>query len=133
MGFKEVNHTADLAFEVWGRNEEELLNSTIELLKVLFGIKSLKRETVKHEIFNYEFIEDLIFEAVNEFIYLFEKHDLFPKKLKFDSKHKKLEVEFSKVVEKSEDEFTELKALTYHRLKINRSEGVLRTYLIFDV
>ncbi|HEW91723.1 MAG TPA: hypothetical protein ENF81_04195 [Thermotogaceae bacterium] len=133
MGFKEIDHQADLAFEVWGKDEIELLESIISLLEKLFGIKKLENVIVKYETFHYETFEDLIFEVGNELIYLFTKHNLFPKDLNLNINRKKLEIGFSKVISKNEEELSELKALTYHKLELDRSERLLRTYLIFDV
>lgn len=133
MGFKEIDHQADLAFEVWGKDEIELLESIISLLEKLFGIKKLENVIVKYETFHYETFEDLIFEVGNELIYLFTKHNLFPKDLSLNIDRKKLEIGFSKVTSKNEEELSELKALTYHKLELDRSERLLRTYLIFDV
>ena len=133
MGFKEIDHQADLAFEVWGKDEIELLESIISLLEKLFGIKKLENVIVKYETFHYETFEDLIFEVGNELIYLFTKHNLFPKDLSLNIDRKKLEIGFSKVISKNEEELSELKALTYHKLELDRSERLLRTYLIFDV
>ncbi|MCD6545877.1 MAG: archease [Thermotogae bacterium] len=133
MGFKEIDHQADLAFEVWGKDEIELLESIISLLEKLFGIKKLENVIVKYETFHYETFEDLIFEVGNELIYLFTKHNLFPKDLNLNIDRKKLEIGFSKVISKNEEELSELKALTYHKLELDRSERLLRTYLIFDV
>jgi len=133
LGFKEIDHQADLAFEVWGKDEIELLESIISLLEKLFGIKKLENVIVKYETFHYETFEDLIFEVGNELIYLFTKHNLFPKDLNLNIDRKKLEIGFSKVISKNEEELSELKALTYHKLELDRSERLLRTYLIFDV
>jgi len=133
LGFKEIDHQADLAFEVWGKDEIELLESIISLLEKLFGIKKLENVIVKYETFHYETFEDLIFEVGNELIYLFTKHNLFPKDLNLNINRKKLEIGFSKVISKNEEELSELKALTYHKLELDRSERLLRTYLIFDV
>jgi len=133
LGFREIDHQADLAFEIYGKNENELLESIISLFKEIFKIEKFEDKVAKREIFTYETFEDLIFELGNELIYLFTTHNLFPKELKLDVSKKELKVKFSKAFSKNSEEIVEVKALTYHKLKLNRSKGLLWTYLVLDV
>lgn len=132
MGFKEIDHQADLAFEIWGKDENELLEEIMLLFRKLFGIKELENKISRYEIFHYKTFEDLIFTVGNELIYLFSKYNLFPSEFDLDTNKKELKIALSKILNKDMEALTELKALTYHKLKLNKSDTV-RTYLVFDV
>ncbi|RKX54835.1 MAG: hypothetical protein DRP30_01145 [Thermotoga sp.] len=126
--FEQIDHQADLAFIVYGKNVEELLKNFLELLRQLLSVKKTGR-IVKTVDFHYNCLEDLIFDLGNEIIFEFETNHLFPSNL--TSHGSKITLIFSTVDESGES--VGIKALTYHGLKVEKENGILRTIVVFDV
>lgn len=130
-----VNHTADVGIKVYGESLEELFKNSTEGLYELIG---LKYTTEKEKLINIklkdEYLENLLVKFLNELIYYVETK-------KEAGKIEKLEIKKNnfynlnailkmKKIEKIEKE---IKAATYHNLKIEKKEKGYTTIVIFDL
>lgn len=124
--YRELDHTADLRYELICDDIESLFGDLIQILvdnyKPVLGNKAvLKKEYPMKEI------EDLVFDTVNDWIYMIDAKKVFPYSCRADST---LQCDF---VVFSELRGIELKALTYHELKITQKEGKIILKVVFDI
>ncbi len=136
MGYEWIEHTADVAVKVWGKDVQELFS---EAAKALFSvITDIEKVTPKFEErieAEGEGVEGLLVGWLNELLYLHEvKGMLFSQ---FEPKLTKGRVEGKtrgEPFDPSRHEIlTPVKAVTYHGLELKREEGHWEATLIFDV
>lgn len=131
-GFVEVNHTADVALKVWAENLDALFMKALEGMYQLIGISS-NLERLK-EIFILEFQEDdhesLLVTFLSECLfYLMNKGImLVPDVLHISGNM--MSIKMSQI--KIEKITKEIKAVTYHDLKIIHDSG-FQVVIVFDV
>lgn len=150
--FKEIEHTADLAIQIFGRNLEELFHNAHQgFYTLVFGnlkkiqemananqdkwpLKTLQLEETS--------LEDLLHSFLNELNYhLQSKQTIFYPILNLEidqtsdvyqlktSVHElRLSAQFL-----AEMDITEIKAVTYHGLKLIQENGLWSVTVIFDI
>jgi SHS2 domain-containing protein len=137
--FELIEHTADVGVRVYGKNLEELfINAALALFSLLIG--NLKPgEKVKSISLEGQTLEDLVVGWLNELISLFFADKFLPfnfeVKIEAGNQPKKLE---AKLVGIDFDPYSskinmEIKAATYHNLKIEKNRKGYRVEIIFDV
>ena len=136
--FEIVDHTADLALRISGINREDLFQSALDGILALTDANNcvLSHEETQRSISVYgSDDEELLVRFLNEIIELIQDERLFPKKILF--------LDFSNdilrfgvavhEIKKFSDSYAEIKAATYHMLKITRFDDNLTVTVIFDV
>ncbi|MDK2886693.1 MAG: protein archease [Thermosipho sp. (in: thermotogales)] len=125
--FKEINHTSDIAYEIKANTFEELLQDILQIIKENYkpkiincSIKSLQKYEINED-------EDGVFDIVNDWIAAIDL-GYFPNKIL-----KKDDVFITEFCSYKELEGEKFKALTYHKLKIEKTNGYLYTKVVFDV
>jgi SHS2 domain-containing protein len=132
FGFRELPHTADWELEVWAPDLARLLEQAAIGMYQLCGAKSASRPRVSRKIeLDYSEPETLLIDFLTELIYLTESENLI-----FDQYHLRLadhqfSADLSGAVYTSLSK--EIKAVTYHNLRIKKSAGGLRANITFDV
>ena len=131
-GFKEVSHTADLAVEVWAPDLEGLLRCAAHALYHLLGVKGAAQSREKQQ-FSVELGDDesLLVSFLNELLYVYQQDGCVWKDFAFTRDSDRLVV--NGWCECLDGESTEIKAATYHRMDIQRTERGLETIIVFDV
>uniref|UniRef100_A0A7C5VL87 Archease domain-containing protein n=1 Tax=Fervidobacterium thailandense TaxID=1008305 RepID=A0A7C5VL87_9BACT len=132
--YKDISHTADLAYEIIFQNGKELLRDVISIIashtEVLEGqrlkvrVKKLQKPQRKcyNSLRNVDNVnEDFIFDMVNEIITIIDM-GYFPTKVEEFC----VELEPRNIVCK-------IKALTYHMLRITKEGNHFRLRMVFDV
>ncbi len=135
--FKILNHTADIRAVVYGTSLESLFKNAAELLYCLMEIKwspTEEKKDVNIQI-SADTLEDLMVKFLNELIYYAEVKRLAGRLL---AKNLSVEENNCRIVCKMEGRKIEvlrkeIKAATYHGLKIEEANGVLSVSVIFDV
>ena len=134
MGFEEVEHTADRALRIFGTNLTELFLSgaaglthlmAADVSKISTEIeKSIKLEAVDAESLLVEWLSELAYWAESEML-VFKKFRI----QKATATHLQAKVFGGKasMLEK------QIKAVTYHNLKIIRTSKGLEATIVFDV
>jgi SHS2 domain-containing protein len=123
--YRQLNHTADVRYEIVCNNEEEIFKELVRIFKDHYSVKLKERET-KLEYDLSKSLEDAIFDIVNDWIYLIESRRLFPCDCHVENG--RLVCRFK---EFEEIQGTELKALTYHGLVVERSDKIVLR-VVFD-
>ena len=123
---KELNHMADIMFELSGNSIEEVLEDLCESFNKVFNpvVDGMKREYV-YDIKAKE-LDDIIFDIGN---YSLNKinEGLFPSKV--ENMGDKIKIHFSKIHRLNTS--VELKAIAYP--KIIQNENPIKMHVIFDV
>jgi len=134
IAFEEIEHTADRALKIYGRNLEELLLNAARGLNSLMNAdgnlnstpisKSIELEAMDTESLLVEWLSELAYWAEAEML-VFSKFDLqniSPKQVKalvYGRRATKLE--------------SQIKAVTYHNLEIVETDTGLAATVVFDV
>ena len=134
VAFEEIEHTADQALIIYGRNLEELLLNAARGLNSLMGIdedhnstpitKSIKLDAIDAESLLVEWLSELAYWAEAEML-IFSKFDLQT----IRPTHVKALICGSRVTQMKKH----IKAVTYHNLEIVKSETGLAATVVFDV
>ena len=138
--YKLLDHTADIRVEVWGKTRKELFsNAVAAMFDVMVDFpneektKPLEGKTVK---ITGNDLEDTLINLLREALYLFNGQGWLIKSCK------PLELTRRSVVSRLQGESynrqknplkTEIKAVTYHGLIINKSEKCWQAKVVFDV
>jgi len=134
IAFEEIEHTADRALKIFGRNLEELFLNAARGLNSLMGAhgdlnsrpltKSIELDAMDAESLLVEWLSELAYWAESEMLVFskFELQDVSPTQLKAKI--------FGRRVTQWENH---IKAVTYHNLEIIQTESGLAATVVFDV
>jgi SHS2 domain-containing protein len=141
MSFRFIEHTADIAVEVEGNTIEEVFISACQAWREsVVDLISLQKETSKKIILCGSSFDLLLMELLSEINF-----QLYTKKWLFVNIHKLLITEtdsgYQLDVEMFGQKFNELnhrlkeeiKAVTFHQMKIQKYDSFFKTRIIFDI
>ncbi len=134
--FETLNHTADIGGRVYGKDITELFINAAKLLYFLSGaVISSKGEgnllKIKTSGGN---VEELLVRFLNELIYFMDVKKIAGKIKKLSIQNEKDMLILECKIEMKEVSITrEIKAATYHNLKIRKETDGLSTDIIFDI
>lgn len=145
--FKIIEHTADVGIEAYGRNLNELFaNAAYGMFSIITNLDKIgEKKIVKIEI-SQSTLEDLIHSWLDELLFresvdeiLFRKFDVQISLNNFKQKFKLVGKAFGEKFDSKKHHLkTEIKAVTYHQLKIEKipkrkAGSIYKTRVIFDV
>ncbi len=136
--YKILDHTADIGIEVWGKTKEEALANTVEaMFDLIADSESINAVQERQIAISGTDTADMLINLLREALYLFHNQAWLCKHCEI------LELTDGKVVAKVAGEpydakkhqlKMEIKAVTYHTLKIEQVAGKgWRARVIFDV
>ena len=135
--FRAIDHTADIGLLIKGKNKEELF---AEAARGMFSIVAggringkLKVKSLKLEVTG-PTLEELLVSFLNELLYLAEKEKAIFNR--FEVEIKKIKNRFylqGRIKKNSQVSKREVKAATYHNLKVEKKDNFWQTTIIFDV
>ncbi|MBC8334346.1 MAG: archease [Anaerolineales bacterium] len=133
MPFEEISHTADWSLRVWADDLAGLLTESARGMYALANAEPAESPRVKREIsLDAVDAESLLVAFLEELLYLAESENLIFNpigKMKIDGYQLKVELEGGAIT--SIDK--EIKAVTFHNLKIRQSARGLEVEIVFDV
>ena len=135
--YEQFEHTADIGIRVFGKDLKELFENAalgmFDLIADLGGIKTSIEETVEADG---DTSEDLLVAWLDELLYRFYTKEIIFAKFRIEEMSGnalKAKV-FGRPVSVNRNRLkTEIKAVTYSDLKINKDGGGYRVEIIFDV
>ncbi|MCX7917607.1 MAG: archease [bacterium] len=132
---KIINHTADIGIEVYGKTIEEIFENSLNGLYRIIGVKSNGYEKEIEINVCADEIEGLLVKFLNELIYYIETQKIAGKiiKIKIDSKENRYNLYAKLKMGKIEKITKEVKATTYHNLKLEKINDGYKTSIIFDL
>lgn len=133
MNFEEIEHTADRAFRVTGRNLSDLLVNAAWAMHALEGMHSAGElcATLDLEADGID-AESLLVNWLNEILFLEQKHRVICEKfeiLELNAYHLRARAETRECGERQ----SEIKAVTYHNLKVRQTPAGLEAEVVVDV
>ena len=137
-----VSHTADVAMRVFAETLPALfINSAKGLFSLICGgnisraAEGERRISIKGET-----LEDLIISWLNELISIFYTYYFLPESYNINIETENTDLKIVKGTVKGNyinterlNMITEVKSAAYHNVKIEKSNGVLKALIIFDV
>lgn len=139
-GYNFLDHTADVMFEAFGSNLNEVFaNAAIAVFDVQCNLKKINNKTKKIIKLKNENIEDLLFDFLEELIYLKDaKSILFGKfKIKFNDVKNKFFLECIAHGEKINPAKHELKidvkAVTLHEFFLKKIKNGWKCRVVLDI
>ncbi|TES90847.1 MAG: archease [Candidatus Cloacimonadota bacterium] len=150
LGYRFIDHPSDVGMEVEGVTLEELfINAATGMLSIIAepasrseaprgkprGILAKEGKSLSKELhLKEDSIEELLHSFLSEILWFITKERFFPLSINiFGISKVSLDVKLGGIQLKEEEINGEVKAVTYHQLKIVRRDGVLFTKLILDV
>ena len=139
MKYKFLEHTADVMFEAYGKNLNELFtNSAIALEECMVNISTLKiKEKYKINLSS-ESAEGLLYDFLSELIFVKDTEGLLFKTFKIKiSKNKVYELsaecQGEIINRKTQELLDDAKAVTKHLLNIKKEKNKLTAVVIVDI
>ncbi len=131
-----IDHPADLGLRVFGKTREDLFShaarAMFEQIADLSGIREDIRRSFTVEAPG---LEELLVYFLGELLYLFTAEDLLLSKFtikRMDDRHLEAEAGGEFFSSSPQQLKTEIKAVTYHNLKIEHQETGWKAEIIFD-
>ncbi len=131
-GYREIEHTADWELEVWAPDMPALLEQAAQGMYALAGVRlrdgPRRRRLLK---LSYHDREALLVSFLSELLWLGENDGLaFDQlELRLDEEHLQAELQGAPIASLDK----EIKAVTFHKLKIEESAIGLQVKIVFDV
>jgi SHS2 domain-containing protein len=132
MGFEEISHTADWSARVWADDLPALFKEAARAMNLLAGTR-IGSGPRRRQVFVAEGpdVESLLVAFLSELVYYQEQEnlafDVFA--LAIDGQRLRVEMEGAEIASSEKA----IKAVTYHNLKIEKTEQGLETTIVFDV
>jgi SHS2 domain-containing protein len=131
-GFREIAHTADWELEVWAPDYFTLLEQSSIGMYKLMGVCLDKNITNQHSIkIPWSDQENTLVTFLSELVYICESEGLAFYKFEFSVSNNNLIIDLQGSPILSMEK--EIKAVTYHNLKIETSLDELNVHIVFDV
>ena len=131
--------TADLAFEAQGKDLEELFtNAAMALFDAQVKLETVEPKIIKKGTFENENLEQLLYDFLEQIIFLKDAEQLLFKTVKvkiIKNKAYKLEAEFKgeKIDIKKHELGNDLKAVTWHKFKIEQTPKGWLCQIVIDI
>jgi len=130
-----LEHTADIKFISYGRTIEEAFSNSAYALKEIITKKTNIKENIEKEIMIFgKSNEKLLYNFIEEFLYLIDSQDFVLSKIK------EIQIEKNKLKAKIiGDKFSdykisnEVKAITYESLSVKKGEKGFSCEVVLDV
>ncbi len=131
-GFQEVEHTADKALQVWGKELKDLLAEAARGMYALMGAEPAGGDSSQRSITLPASEPEVVLVAfLNELLFLAEQESRVATGFNFNLENEIPEVDIRCSPVKSLQR--EIKAVTFSNLHIRESNGRLETLIVFDV
>lgn len=131
------NHTADLGLEIYGKDERELFsNAAFALFNIITDIKSIGIRENRHVSIEGSGREDLLVNFLREILYLFNGEGFLLKDFsisRLDSHHLTGEAKGECFDPDKHRINTEIKAVTYHQVMVQKTPQGWKGRVICDV
>ena len=127
--------TADVAFIAYGETLEELFsNAALAMFEVMVNIKNVEKKLSREIVVQGDDLESLMFNWLNELLYYYCAENLVFSDFEIQIKNNRLNGKcFGEKIDPRRHELkTEVKAATYHKLKVWK-EDVWKARVILDI
>ena len=135
--FEIIDHTADIGIVAYGADIKQVFANAALGLFNLMGDTDDFEEAIKHELeLSAEDVEVLLVEWLNELIYILDVEHIFFKRFEVDEltgNQIRARCFGEKIKPRQHKLKREIKAATYHMLKIDKEDSGYKVQVIFDI
>lgn len=135
--FETLNHTADIGIIAYGKNISEVfVNAAMGLLSLIIDLKEVDLKETRHIEVTAPDREALLVNWLNELVFLSDAEGILFKDFKvvgITETSLKIQAGGEKIKRNKHHLKREVKAATYHRLKIEQTTEGWRAQVIFDI
>jgi len=137
LKYKNMPHTSDLRIMAWGKTLKELFENAAEgMFSLCFDLGKIRK--TEHLEINIEGDEpeEMLINMLREFLFLVNARDMAFKSVSLDADPAegiRAVASGEKFSEERHERKHEVKAVTYHALKIGKTDEGLRANVVFDV
>ncbi|RLI71832.1 archease [Archaeoglobales archaeon] len=134
MKYRFINHTADIAFEVFGNNLNELFeNATMAFYNAFVHVERLDEDMSVEVEVEAESVDYLLFKWLNELLYLFDTEFFGGRRCEVEVSEN--EAKGKIVGGRSTPENIKIvpKAITLHDFKVERKNGEWYAFVMVDI
>jgi SHS2 domain-containing protein len=136
-GFKVLDHTADIGITAYGADIKELfINAAVGLFSLITDLNTIKEDIQREVELSAEDKETLLVEWLNELIYIFDVEHIIFKRFQIDELNdNRVKARcFGEKIKPGQHKLKrEVKAATYHMLRISQSSDGYEATVIFDI
>jgi len=134
--FKFLEHTADIKFQAFGADVEEVFgNSALAMFNAMYSGKVKEKKNFKINVKGKDF-ESLLYNFLEELLFLLDSKNFFLSKIKsikIDKKKLKLEAEVLGDDTKNYEIHLDVKAVTYNEMFVKRQKKNWIAQVVVDV
>lgn len=135
--YETFSTTADVGIRIQGSGYEELLQSAVKGLNLLYFNDHNLSSSASSSAYPFEFhgdsLENILVNLLSEIVFLLQNEN----KITIGLKLKKINETFLNAdlltIPAEKEPNLEIKSVTYHNLKINKNNDVLSTEIILDI
>jgi len=134
--FKFLPHTADIKFQAYGKNPEEVFeNSALALKKILVEDKKIRKKIKKNIIAKGKDYESLLYNFLEEFLILFDSERFVLSEIKNINIQEDLKLKAEVVGDRAENyQVNEhIKAITYNEMFVKKENSKWISQVVVDV
>ena len=135
-GFEIIDHTADVAIAAYGADlKQAFANAALGMFSIMTDIDKLSDSTSRDVEVTADDREDLLVSWLNELLFIYEVEKMLFKRFNIsvlDKKTLKAKCYGEKINPKLHKIKTEIKATTYHMIKIEEGDSI-RVQVLFDI
>jgi len=137
MKYKILDHTADVIFEIYGKNINELFkNAAIATFDVMVRRSSISPKIKKEITLTNKSLELLLFDFIEELIFLKDSEYVVFKnfRIKITKKYElKATLIGEKISPKKHSLITDVKAITLHKFKLKKLKDSYKATMLLDL
>jgi len=136
MKYKFLEHTADIKFQAFGKTIEKVFeNSALAMFNSMYDGKVKGNKTFKINVKGRD-IESLLYNFLEELLFLFDSENFFMSKIKnikIDKKNFKLNAEVFGDDAENYEIHIDIKAITYNDMFVKKEGTKFITQVVMDV
>jgi SHS2 domain-containing protein len=135
--FEIIDHTADIGIVAYGTDVKQVFaNAALGLFNLMADLDKIKEDFQREIELSAEDVEVLLVEWLNELIYIVDVEHVIFKRFEIDeltSNQIRAKCFGEKIKPGQHKLKREIKAATYHMLKISKHNGSYKVQVIFDI
>ncbi len=135
--FEIIDHTADIGIVAYGADIKQVFaNAALGLFNLMADLDNLKEDTKRQIELSAEDVEVLLVEWLNELIYISDVEHIIFKRFEINelSNTQLRATCFGEKIKPGQHKLKrEIKAATYHMLRLNKEDGSYKVQIIFDI
>jgi SHS2 domain-containing protein len=135
--FEVIDHTADIGIVAYGADIKQVFaNAALGLFNLMADLDDFKEDLQRELELSAEDVEVLLVEWLNELIYIFDVEHIIFKRFEIEElTGTKIKAKcFGEKIKPGQHKLKrEVKAATYHMLRISKEDGSYKVQVIFDI